>query len=240
MSLTLFVIVMVVSFVVVRIGAIALQMTGLDWSLAKFQSLSCFTGTGFTTRESELITSNPQRRRIASVLMVLGNAGLVVMIASFADSMRPGRTLWENVSRRFLPFEIPSALIPWINITFVMVTLYVLHRVFTHEKFSTPMNRFLRQRIIRKDVFKPVTFQELLVATGGYGVSRIKVQAGSPVAGKTLAESQLRSYDVTVLAIERQGYTTPNPPANMTMELGDDLVCFGKLESIHRRVAMQL
>ena len=55
MNLAIFIIVLIVSFVIVRIGAIAFQITGLEWSLAKFQALSCFTATGFTTKEAELI-----------------------------------------------------------------------------------------------------------------------------------------------------------------------------------------
>ena len=46
MSVMLFIIVVIASFIIVRIGAIAFQLTGLEWSLAKFQSLSCFSGTG--------------------------------------------------------------------------------------------------------------------------------------------------------------------------------------------------
>jgi len=92
MNLLLFIIVIIVSFIVVRIGAIAFQLTGLEWSLAKFQALSCFTSTGFTTREAELITSDPRRRRIASVLIVLGHAGFVTMIATFANTIRPRAT----------------------------------------------------------------------------------------------------------------------------------------------------
>jgi len=42
MNVLLFIIVLVGSFIIVRIGAIALQLTGLEWSLAKFQALSCF------------------------------------------------------------------------------------------------------------------------------------------------------------------------------------------------------
>src|SRR4030042_6186578 len=87
MNLIIFTIVLVISFIVVRIGAIAFQLTGLEWSLAKFQALSCFSGTGFTTKEAELITGNKQRRKIASVLMVLGNAGLVIMIATLANTI---------------------------------------------------------------------------------------------------------------------------------------------------------
>ncbi len=58
-SNVLFLVALIVSFVVVRIGAIAFQLTGLEWSLAKFHALSCFTGTGFTTHESELIVDHP-------------------------------------------------------------------------------------------------------------------------------------------------------------------------------------
>ena len=39
--LILFILTLIVSFIVVRIGAIAFQLTGLEWSLAKFQALSC-------------------------------------------------------------------------------------------------------------------------------------------------------------------------------------------------------
>ena len=49
--LVLFILALIVSFIVVRIGAIAFQLTGLEWSLAKFQALSCFSGTGFTTKD---------------------------------------------------------------------------------------------------------------------------------------------------------------------------------------------
>ena len=50
MGTVLFIIVLIASWIVVRIGAVAFQLTGLEWSLAKFQSLSCFSGTGFTTK----------------------------------------------------------------------------------------------------------------------------------------------------------------------------------------------
>jgi hypothetical protein len=71
------------------VPAIAFQLTGLTWSQAKFRALSCSTGTGFTTRESELIIGHSQRRKIASIMMVLGHAGLVIMIATFANTPQP-------------------------------------------------------------------------------------------------------------------------------------------------------
>ena len=44
-------IVIIVSVLIVRAGAIALRMTGLDEKTASFQALSAFTRAGFTTRE---------------------------------------------------------------------------------------------------------------------------------------------------------------------------------------------
>ena len=89
MNILLFIVALIVSIGVVRIGAVAFNLTGLEWSTAKFQALSCFSGTGFTTREAELVIASPRRRRIATYLIIIGHAGLVAMVATFANSLRP-------------------------------------------------------------------------------------------------------------------------------------------------------
>jgi hypothetical protein len=236
--LILFILTLTVSFIVVRIGAIAFQLTGLEWSLAKFQALSCFSGTGFTTREAELITANKQRRKIASILIVLGNAGLVIMIATLASSLVPQKTILSRLSGSLLPFAIPPYLVIWVNLAITVIVVYGIYRVFTHERLAKKLTNFLRRKIIRKEIFKPVSFEELLLATGGYGVSKVAVSAGSPVLGKTLSRSALRSYDITVLAIVRDGQTMPNPAADTKIVSGDELICFGKLENIRNRICM--
>lgn len=239
MTSFLFALVLTISFIVVRIGAIAFQLTGLDWALAKFQALSCFTGTGFTTREAELITGDAQRRRIASVLMVLGNAGLVLLIASVAGSVVEHGGLWETFLKRLIRYPSAARLLaPWMNLLLIITIVYVVWRISTHPRVSDGLTRYLRRKIIRTEMFHRVTVEELLLATGGYGVSRVAVQAGSPVVDKTLAESGLRSYDITVLGIVRDGHTTPNPPANTIILRGDELICFGKLGNIRNRILM--
>jgi len=154
MNLILFIIVLIISFIIVRIGAIAFQLTGLEWSLAKFQALSCFTATGFTTKEAELITSNPRRRRIASVLIVLGHAGLVTMIATFANSLRPP-AIADKLSVPFLPFDIPEGVLPWINLTVLTVAIYIIYKVFTNTRFARRLTNILRARIVKRDIIKP-------------------------------------------------------------------------------------
>lgn len=235
MSVLLFIIVLVASFIAVRVGAIAFQLTGLEWSLAKFQALSCFSGTGFTTREAELVTGHPQRRRIATVLIVLGNAGLVTMIASVASALTPQQTLWSKLSESFLPFSVPRLLVPWINLLLIVLALYVVYRFFMNKKFAKKLTSILRTKIIKKEIFKPVSFEELLLLAGGYGVSKIDVSSDNPLVSKTIAQSQLRKSDITVLAIVRAEETIPNPPAATEILAGDELISFGQLENIRKR-----
>ncbi|MFH1458303.1 MAG: hypothetical protein ABIG31_03960 [Candidatus Omnitrophota bacterium] len=237
MNLLLFLFAIIVSFIVVRIGAIAFQLTGLEWSLAKFQALSCFSGTGFTTKEAELITGNPQRRRIASVLMVLGNAGLITVIATFANSLRPS-TIMPKFTIPFVHLVFPSNLLPWINLLIIVVSIYAIYRFFTHTNITKKLTDALRARIVKKEIIKPVTFEELLVTTGGYGVSSIEVCKDSLILEKTLFESDLRIHDITVLAVERKEEITPNPAAETKIMLGDTLICFGKLENIRKELCV--
>ena len=236
MSVMLFIIVLVASFIIVRIGAIAFQLTGLEWSLAKFQSLSCFSGTGFTTKEAELVTGHPQRRRIATALIVLGNAGLVTMVATVASALSAQQALWARLSESILPVSVPGFLVPWFNLGFIVVAVYVIYRIFTNRKIVKKITDALREKVLKREIFKPVSFEELLLVTGGYGVSKIEVCDGSSVLNKTLLESGLRKSDIRVLAITRTDTTLPNPSADTRILLGDELICFGKLQNIRNTV----
>jgi len=232
MSIMLFVIVLVASFTIVRIGAVAFQLTGLEWSLAKFQSLSCFSGTGFTTKEAELITGHPQRRRIATFLIVLGNAGLVTMVASVASALNPQQAIWAKLSESLLPVSVPPYIVPWVNLIIIVIAVYVVYRVFTHKKFTLKLTNLLRKKIAGREIFKPLSFEEFFLITSGYGIAKINVGEKDPLLEKTLAESKLREKDMIVLAVIRDDNVIPNPPANTKILLGDELISFGKLESI--------
>lgn len=226
LSLILFIVVIFVSFVVVRIGAIALHLTGLDWSLAKFQALSCFSGTGFTTKESELVVGHPQRRKIASILMVLGNAGLVTLIATTVNSLRP-----RQLEFPFLK-GLPEWLIPWISLIIIIVVVYALYR-FINSNAAHRMTDVLKRKLIaRQESSRRVSFEELTITTGGYGVMRIPVNTASPILHKTLIDSGLKGQNILVLAIVRGSDTIANPPVSTQIKENDELICFGQMDSI--------
>ena len=232
-----FILVLAASFIIVRIGAVAFQLTGLEWSLAKFQSLSCFSGTGFTTKEAELITGHPLRRRIASVLMVLGNAGLVTLVATAATSLNPKDTAIWQWFNTLIPWEMNPWIMQSINIGILVIAVYVTYRIFTNERVMQKMTGYLRKKIMTKDAFKLVSLEEFLLLTDGYGITRVEVAADSTLAGKTLIESNLRQHDITIMAIVRKDTTIPNPAADTTIQSGDTLISFGKLANIRSRMS---
>lgn len=236
MNILLFFIAIITAFTVVRIGAVAFQLTGLEWSVAKFQSLSCFSGTGFTTKEAELITGHPQRRKIASILMVLGNAGIVTLIATFANTLGT-----DPFIPRVVPFlwrVVPEGLMYWVDLLAMIGFIYVIYKMFTRSRLSVRFTDFVRAKMIKKEIISRVTFEELVVSTGGYGVSSIEIRSDSPVVNRSLIDAGLRQRDVTVLAIERKGEMIPNPPADMRIIRGDRVVCFGKLGNIRKEFSV--
>jgi K+/H+ antiporter YhaU regulatory subunit KhtT len=116
----------------------------------------------------------------------------------------------------------------------IIVAIYAVYKVFTNQKFVRKLTSSLRTKIISKKIFKPVSFEELVLIAGGYGVARIDIPGTSPLAEKMLADSELRRSDINVLAIIRADATMPNPAAKTKILVGDELVCFGKLENIRK------
>jgi Trk-type K+ transport system membrane component len=102
--------VILLSFLVVRAAAIALMLTGMEEQRAKFQALSAFTGTGFTTREAEIVVNNPARRRIVTWLMILGNAGIITVVVGATSSVVTSKA-----------YELP------ISIAILVVGIFVLY-----------------------------------------------------------------------------------------------------------------
>ena len=231
MSVMLFILVLAASFVIVRVGAIAFQLTGLEWSLAKFQALSCFTGTGFTTRESELIMGDKRRRKIATVLIVLGNGGFVTLIVTAVNSLNPQYTVLGWLSESYLPF-LPMWSVRWFNLAILVLGLVAVYKLFTNRKFTGKFTRYLRQKVLKYEFFKPVSFEELLLMNEGYGITQVEIPAGHTLIGKTLLETELRQKDITVLSILRGDKTLPNPTAETQILKKDHLFLFGKLENI--------
>jgi ribosomal protein S6--L-glutamate ligase len=107
------------------------------------------------------------------------------------------------------------------------------------------MVRFVEEKV----EFPGFDLRQRLTVSRGYGVSELVIGEDSPLVGKTLGDSGLRALDIIALTIEREGGVIANPRHTRTLESGDRLLCFGKLEAMkgylapkqtrRRRAAMQ-
>jgi CPA2 family monovalent cation:H+ antiporter-2 len=91
---------------------------------------------------------------------------------------------------------------------------------------------------VRQDGYVMLRFRELpgvsLVGTmAGLRTEILRIEPGSPLAGKTLAESQLRSSTgAAVVAIKRGDQATANPVPETLLEAGDVVLLLGTQEQI--------
>lgn len=215
MSVVLLIVFICISYLIVRIGAIALEMTGMERARARFQALSAFSGTGFTTREAELVVTHPRRRKIVTYLMILGNAGIVSVIATFVLSLRQTGTFR-----------------PSLNLVIIAASLFILYRIASHQTFAKKLAQKIREILREKLHFQKVHVEELLHQSDGYGIASILVGRRSKVAGLTLSESGFKEKDLMILSVERDEEMIPVPKAQTKIRVGDRLICYGKLENL--------
>jgi K+/H+ antiporter YhaU regulatory subunit KhtT len=204
-----------ISYLIVRVGSIALEMTGMERSRARFQALSAFSGTGFTTREAELVVTHPRRRKIVTYLMILGNAGIVSVIATFVLSLRQTGTFR-----------------PSLNLVIIAASLFILYRIASHQTFAKKLTQKIRETLREKLHFQKVHVEELLHQSDGYGVASVLVGRRSKVVGLTLSESGFKERDLMILSVERDEEMIPVPKAQTKIRVGDRLICYGKLDNL--------
>lgn len=158
----------------------------MERAKARFQALSAFTGIGFTTRDAEAVVNHPRRRKIVASLMVLGNASIVTVIATFVVSLRPA-----GIFR------------PSLNIAIVAASLLMLYRITLHQEFAKKLSNKIRETLRKKLHFEKVYIEEILQQSERYGVASVLIKKESKIAGLTLGQSGLREGDLMVLSIER-------------------------------------
>ncbi len=84
--------------------------------------------------------------------------------------------------------------------------------------------------------FPEIDLRQRLTVSRGYGVTEIRIPEGSEYVGKTIDESGLPELDINVLTLYRGTTVIPNPRLKRTLDPGDRLLCFGKLDSMRSMI----
>lgn len=210
--------VLAMSLVVVRFATVALILTGTSRDLAQFQALSAFTRCGFSTRESEDIVNHPVRRQIIMLLMLLGNAGVVIAIASVLS-------LFVGTEEETVNF--------WLRLFVLVAGTAVLWIVASSDFVERVMRTFHVWALKRWTHLDVRDYTGLLRVTRDYTVSELRVRYGDWLEGQSLAELQLPREGVIVLGIERDaGSYVGTPRGETTVAAGDSLILYGRQDSL--------
>ena len=197
------------------LGSVSLEATGMERSRAHFQALSALSGTGFTTKDAETVVNHSTRRWIVTWLMFFGNAGFITILILIIVSI--GTNMTNISTERIVLVSV------FIGISLLFVWLGMMDRV------SNSMVRLLRKsRFLKQDI----TDWDILHREGDYGVFRIAVQHNAAEIGMSLSESQFWRPSVSVLAVERDSGVLPSPASDLELRKGDMLLCYGKVREI--------
>lgn len=213
---------LVVTMLVTKIGSVALKLTGLSVEVAAFQARSAFSGTGFTSTETEMVVNHPVRRRIITWLMIAGNLGIAAVVATSIASFS-GTSLSEEQARwAFL--ERIGALVAGV---FVIVLL-------SRSKFiNSLLSRVIEWALVNWTTLDVVDYESLLNLADGFVVDEIKVDSTNWLADRSLAECALSHEGILILAIRRRsGRYIGSPIGSSTIRAGDRLVLYGRTERI--------
>ena len=217
--------VMFISWLIVQTGAIMYELTGLERTVAGFQSLSAFTGTGFTTKEAEDVINKPVRRKITKSLMVLGNAGMAAVLATVIRSVEV-----DSYQEAFLNVSV---------MVLVFVSVWVMLARHGRVMWFTD---WLRRELTKRMTEDEVPQEDLFSYQRGFGVTRIEVPRGSRVIGKRLRDLKLREYRLQVLAVEEKGgeEALPIPHPDTVFGHHQHLILYGYLPAVQEVFAPEV
>jgi hypothetical protein len=206
-----------VSFIVVRIGSFALQLTGIEPDVAGFQALSAFSGTGFTTREAERIVGHRTRRRIVTILIILGNAGLVTVIATLVASFtKVSGYTW------FL-----------IRLAIIIGGIFGLYQLIIRSKVGHGILDRMRKPLMNLILREAPVVEEIFNAGKEWAISLVVIKRSSKNVGLSVADITAGG-DVEILAIDRAGTDLIRPDRGEKIVSGDRLLVYANRESIKR------
>ncbi|HEX2030970.1 MAG TPA: TrkA C-terminal domain-containing protein [Actinomycetota bacterium] len=200
------------SILVTRVATVALTLTGLSREVARFQARSAFSGVGFTTSEAESVMKHPVRRRIVLLLILLGSAGVVSVIAtlilSFVGSSGPADAAGRGA----------------LLLGGVVVLIVIARSQLVDRWLSRTIERALK-RFTRLDVRD---YASLLRLSGNWSVAELEVREGDWLANRTLEEVDLPHEGVLVLGIERaDGRWVGAPKGTAPLYPGDTVLVYG-------------
>ena len=210
---------------VIEAFSVAFKLTGMATNKIKFQVASLFTTAGFTTAESELITNDERRRKIAMTCIYTGHIFSVVIMGLIINvfvSLGVGKKVEiDFVSWYFIVFYVSAGI-------FLLVLFLKIPPV--NRRFQ----KFLEKIAINAS--KRSRNTNIITVLDYYGknaIAEIVLNKIPDFANElTLFQMELtKKYSITILSIKR-GKRTLEVTKDTMFRKGDILVTYGLISDI--------
>ena len=211
----------VLYFSLIEIYTVLFRITGLTKEKARFQVISMITCAGFTTGESEIITTNRKRRRLAVACMISGTLFNVVIIS-----------LIINLIGSIAKADFIEEQLIWIGIILgSLVLVLIIIKIPFVSKFIEKTIEVLGRKIMnRKDNANALT---MLDSYDSDAIIEIYINNIPEVLkNKTLMESNFKNqYNINILMLKR-GNRTIDITKDTVIQNKDKIVVFGNRQTI--------
>jgi hypothetical protein len=204
-----------VSFIIVRIGGFALQLTGIEPDVARFQALSAFSGTGFTTREAERVVGHRTRRRIVTILIILGNAGMVTVIATLVASFT----------------QVSGYVWFFIRLAIIIAGIFGLYQLIIRSNIGQRFIDWLQRPVMNRILREAPTVDEIFHVEKDWTISLVLMKGSSKSIGLSVADITAEG-DIEILAIDRAGNYLTRPDRDEKVAEGDRLLVYANRKSV--------
>ena len=132
-AMLLFSFVILLYWVIAELFTFFFRLTGLPAERARFQVVSLLTGTGFTTRESEIVLTSRLRRRLARVTMLFGYVFNITIVSAFINVFLSMKVV--QAGSRLLGLLIPMS---------TLAVIFIFRRVPKVHAWADNLSRITR------------------------------------------------------------------------------------------------
>ncbi|MGL4628833.1 TrkA C-terminal domain-containing protein [Cetobacterium sp.] len=212
---------MLAYLLICEIFTILFRLTGLTEETARFQVISMLTTCGFTTVESELITSSRKRKKLAFITILFGyifSVTIVSMVINFFTRLNDENSL-QIILKAILA------------VIFIIIIWYILLKVnFVKTRFDKIISKIGIKAIFKNQdnpimvlgIFKSEVIAEVTITN-----------LPEELLNTELKNSHIRSfYNLQILTVIKPDDSSNPVTGDTILETHDKIIVFGAIKNI--------
>ncbi|MDY5983662.1 MAG: TrkA C-terminal domain-containing protein [Anaeroplasma sp.] len=219
-SVILIMVFIIIYVILIEIFSMLFRITGLTKEKASFQAISLLTNCGFTTGESEVITSDRLRRRIAIAAMISGYSFSVVIVSLLINVFMKVSTQSQEDNYK------------WIFIAFgIFILLLIITQIPIFKRLFEKLIGAIAHVVLRRN-----NSENIITLLDNYGKdAMVEVYLNRVpefMVDTTVVDSKIKDkYKINILMCKRNGKII-DVTKDTIFKKKDSLVIFGSFSGI--------